>query len=96
MTAPKATKTTTRKRPAPQVREGLPAPQTSEGLLFHYRPVEAAKWLPFTGRTIADMIARREIDYVFNGRDNYLTGAQIVALVDRFTVRPFEQPARAA
>jgi hypothetical protein len=39
------------------------------------------------------MIARREIDYVFNGRDNYLTGAQIVALVERYTVKPFAKAA---
>jgi hypothetical protein len=39
-----------------------------------------------------DMIQRREIDYVFNGRDNYLTGAQIVALNERYIVRPFAKP----
>lgn len=92
MTAPRAT--TARK---PKIRENLPAPQTPEGLLFHYTPHEAARWTPFTGRTLTDKIARREIDYVFNGRDSYLTGAQIVALVERFTRRPFEKtPARAA
>ena len=84
MTAPRAT--TARK---PKIRENLPAPQTDEGLYFHYTPYEAARWAPFSGRTIADMIARREIDYVFNGRDNYLTGAQIIALVERYTVKPF-------
>ena len=88
MTAPQAT----RKR-EPKIRENLPGPQTPEGLLFHYRPHEAAQWTPFTGRTISDMIARREIDYVFNGRDNYLTGAQIIALVERYTVKPFVAPA---
>lgn len=87
MTAPRAT----RKR-EPKIREDLPAPQTAEGLLFHYTPYEAARWAPFSGRSIADMIARREIDYVFNGRDNYLTGAQIVLLVERFTVKPFAAP----
>ena len=96
MTAPQATKTAPRKRPAPKVRDDLPAPQTPEGLLFHYKPAEAARWLPFSARTLTDMIARREIDYVFNGRDNYLTGAQIVALVETYTVRPFNKPARAA
>lgn len=96
MTAPQATKTTTRKRPAPKVRDELPAPQTPEGLLFHYTPAEAAKWTPFSYRTLIDKIARKEIDYVFNGRDNYLTGAQIVALAERHTVRPFSKPARAA
>ncbi|MGV9352354.1 hypothetical protein [Streptomyces misionensis] len=95
MTAPQATKT--RKRPAPKVRDDLPAPQTPEGLLFHYTPAEAARWTPFSYRTLIDKIARREIDYVFNGRDNYLTGAQIVALTERLTVRPFTKaPARAA
>jgi len=92
VTAPQATKSAPKKRSAPQIREELPAPQTDEGLLFHYTPYEAAKWAPFSGRTLADMIARREIDYVFNGRDNYLTGAQIVALVERYTVKPFVAP----
>lgn len=96
MTAPQATKSAPRRRPAPKIREDLPAPQTAEGLLFHYTPHEAAQWTPFSGRTLADMIARREIDYVFNGRDNYLTGAQIVALVESRTVKPFSKPARAA
>ncbi len=98
MTAPQATQPARRKRPTPKIRENLPAPQTPEGLLFHYTPYEAARWAPFSGRTLADMIARREIDYVFNGRDNYLTGAQIVALVEAYTVKPFSkpEPARAA
>ena len=96
MTAPQATKSAARKRPAPKIRENLPAPNTAEGQLFHYTPYEAAPWTPFSGRTLADMIARREIDYVFNGRDNYLTGAQIVALVERYTVKPFSKPASAA
>ncbi|MFF4090340.1 hypothetical protein ACFYY9_26190 [Streptomyces nigra] len=90
MTAPRATRTRT-----PKIRENLPAPQTAEGLYFHYKPAEAAQWTPFSPRTITDMIARREIDYVFNGRDNYLTGAQIVALVERYTVKPFTKPAHA-
>jgi hypothetical protein len=93
VTAPQATKSAPRKRPAPKIREDLPAPQTAEGLLFHYTPHEAARWAPFSGRTLSDMIARREIDYVFNGRDNYLTGAQIVALVERYTVKPFAKAA---
>ena len=88
MTAPQAAR-------KPRIREALPAPQTDEGLYFHYTPYEAAKWAPFSGRTIADMIARREIDYVFNGRDNYLTGAQILALVAKYTVTPFQKPAPA-
>jgi hypothetical protein len=96
VTAPQATKSAPRKRPAPKIRENLPAPQTAEGLLFHYTPHEAAQWTPYSGRTLTDMIARREIDYVFNGRDNYLTGAQIVALVESRTIRPFSKPARAA
>lgn len=92
MTVPQATKPAPRKRPAPKIREDLPAPQTAEGLLFHYTPYEAARWAPFSGRTLADMIAARKIDYVSNGRDNYITGAQIVALVERHTVRPFTAP----
>lgn len=92
MTAPQATKTAPRKRPAPKIRENLPAPNTPEGELFHYSPYEAAPWTPFSGRTLADMIARREIEYVFNGRDNFLTGAQIVALVERYKVPPFTAP----
>ncbi|MFF1709246.1 hypothetical protein [Streptomyces sp. NPDC058268] len=95
MTAPRATNQT-RKRPAPKVRENLPAPQTPEGQLFHYTPYEAAQWTPFSGRTLTNMIARREIGYVFNGRDNYLTGAQIVALAERQTVKPFDKPATSA
>lgn len=92
MTAPRATT-----KRVPKIREDLPAPQTAEGLLFHYTPAEAAQWTPFSARTLADKIAAREIDYVFNGRDNYLTGAQIVALTERYVVRPFaKQPARAA
>ena len=96
MTAPQATKSAPRKRPAPKIRENLPAPQTAEGLLFHYTPYEAAPWTPYSGRTLTDMIARREIEYVSNGRDNYLTGAQIVALADRYRVKPYSKPARAA
>lgn len=98
MTAPQATKSTPTRRPAPKIRENLPAPQTAEGLLFAYTPYEAAIWAPFSGRKIAEMCRLKEIDYVFNGRDNYLTGAQIVALVERYTVKPFSksQPARAA
>jgi hypothetical protein len=79
-------------RKAPRIREDLPAPQTDRGLYFHYTPYEAAQWTPFSGRTLTNKIARREIDYVFNGRDNYLTGAQIIALVERYTVKPFEKP----
>ena len=93
MTAPQATKSAPRKRPAPKIRENLPAPTTPEGQLFHYTPYEAAPWTPFSGRTLADMIARKEIDHVFNGRDNYLTGRQIVALAERYTVEPFRKPA---
>ncbi|MCH0555784.1 hypothetical protein [Streptomyces sp. MUM 16J] len=91
--APRAT--TTR---VPKIRENLPAPQTPEGLLFHYTPYEAAPWTPFSGRTLTDKIAARELDYVFNGRDSYLTGAQILALVERYTRRPFakHKSARAA
>lgn len=97
MTTPQATTSERRKRPAPKIREKLPAPQTPEGLLFHYTPAEAAPWTPFSYRTLIEKIARKEIDYVFNGRDNYLTGAQIVALVERYTVKPFAKtPARAA
>jgi hypothetical protein len=97
VTAPQATKSAPRKRPAPKIRENLPAPQTAEGLLFAYTPYEAARWAPFSGRKIAEMCRRKEIDYVFNGRDNYLTGAQIVALIERYTVKPFAKtPARIA
>lgn len=99
MTAPQATKSAPRKRPAPKIRdrEEMPAPQTAEGLCFSYTPYEAAIWAPFSGRHIAEMCRRKEIDYVFNGRDNYLTGAQIVALIERYTVKPFSKtPARAA
>ena len=92
MTAPRATKPRT-----PKIRENLPAPQTDEGLYFHYTPYEAARWAPISGRKIAELCRRKEIDYVFNGRDNYLTGAQILALVERYTVKPFAKtPARAA
>jgi hypothetical protein len=93
VTAPRATKPRT-----PKVREDVPAPQTEKGLFFHYTPYEAAPWTPFAGRTLADMIARKEIDYVFNGRDTYLTGAQILALNERYIVKPFSkpQPARVA
>ncbi|KOG33338.1 hypothetical protein [Streptomyces resistomycificus] len=98
MTAPQATTSAPRKRPAPKIREKLPAPQTAEGQLFAYTPYEAAIWAPFSGRKIAEMCRRKEIDYVFNGRDNYLTGAQIVALIERYTVKPFSkaEPARVA
>lgn len=97
MTAPQATKPATRrKRPAPKIREDLPAPQTIEGQLFHYTPYEAERWTPYSGRTIADMIARREIEHVCNGRDNYLTGAQIVALIESHTIKPFAKPAPTA
>ncbi|MFI6033019.1 hypothetical protein ACIBBD_02315 [Streptomyces sp. NPDC051315] len=86
MTAPRATKTRT-----PKIRENLPAPQTAEGLFFHYTPEEAAQWTPFSARTLRDRIAAREIEYVFNGRDNYLTGAQILSLNERYTVKPFSK-----
>jgi hypothetical protein len=94
VTAPQATKT--RKRPAPRIRENLPAPQTPEGLLFHYTPYEAAQWTPYSGRTLADKLACREFDFQSNTRDNYLTGAQIVAIAESHTVKPFTKPARAA
>ncbi|MFB7162271.1 hypothetical protein [Streptomyces sp. NPDC056242] len=90
MTAPGATNKRT-----PKIRENLPAPTSPEGELFHYTPYEAAQWAPFSGRTIADMCARREIEYVNNGRDNYLTGLQIAAISRRFTISPFSKPARA-
>ncbi|WPO73970.1 hypothetical protein [Streptomyces sp. KN37] len=95
MTTPRATQSP-RKRPAPKIRENLPAPQTPEGLLFHYTPYEAAQWTPFSGRTLADILAAKKTDYVFNGRDNYITGAQIVALVEAYTVRSFSKPAKSA
>ncbi|MGP4008158.1 hypothetical protein [Streptomyces sp. 4N124] len=76
----------------PKIRENLPAPTSAEGQLFHYTAYEAAPWTPFSGRKIAELIARREIEYVFNGRDNYLTGVQIAALVERYTVKPFTAP----
>lgn len=92
MTAPRATKP---KRPAPKIRENLPAPQTPEGLLFHYTAHEAARWTPVSGRKLASLMAAKEIEYSFNGRDNYLTGAQILAVVERYTVKPFAKPTRA-
>ena len=92
MTAPRATS-----KRVPKIREELPAPNTPEGQLFHYTPHEAAKWTPFSGRTLTDMIAAKKIEYVHNGRDNYLTGAQIVALAESYVVKPFaKSPARAA
>ncbi|MFI1485671.1 hypothetical protein [Streptomyces sp. NPDC020747] len=96
MTAPQATTSAPRKRPAPKIREDLPAPNTPEGELFHYTPHEAAQWTPFSGRKLMEMIRLREIEYVFNGRDNYLTGRQIAALNEHFVVKPFSKPARAA
>jgi hypothetical protein len=91
-------KTAPRKRPEPKIRENLPAPNTPEGELFHYTPYEAARWTPFSGRTLADKIARKEIEYVFNGRDSYLTGRQIIAISESYVVKPFAtpKPARAA
>lgn len=87
MTAPRATsERTTRVRPH------LPAPHTAEGLLFHYTPEEAAQWTPFSARTLKNRIKSREIEFVCNGRDNYLTGRQIVALAERYVVKPFTAP----
>ncbi|MEU6543963.1 hypothetical protein [Streptomyces sp. NPDC046859] len=91
MTAPRAT---TKKR-VPRIRENLPAPSSPEGELFHYTPYEAAPWTPFSGRKLSALIAAREIEYTFNGRDNYLTGRQIAALNERYTVKPFSKPAHA-
>lgn len=88
MTAPRATT-----KRVPKIRENIPAPQTPEGLCFHYKPDEAAPYTPFSARTLKDMLARDEIEHVFNGRDNYLTGAQILALNERYIVKPFTAPA---
>ena len=96
MTAPQATKSAPRKRPAPKIREGLPAPNTPEGELFHYTPFEAAPWTPFGGRKLMEMIRLREIEFVSNGRDNYLTGRQIAALNERYIVKPFSKPEHVA
>ncbi|MFE9602002.1 hypothetical protein [Streptomyces hokutonensis] len=76
----------------PKTRDDLPAPQTAKGQLFRYRPHEAAQWTPFSGRALTGLIARKEIGHVFNGRDNYLTGAPIVVLVGRYTAKPFTRP----
>lgn len=93
MTAPRATKTRT-----PRIRENIPAPNTTEGEYFHYTPEEAAQWTPFSARTLKNRIKAHSIEFVNNGRDNYLTGRQIIALADSYVVKPFSkpQPARAA
>lgn len=90
MTAPRATR-------QPKIRENIPAPNTPEGELFHYRPEEAAQWTPFAARTLRDMVARKEVPHVSNGRDTYFTGQQIVEISRRYVVEPFKKaPAKSA
>lgn len=88
MTAPQAT----RKRVS-EIRDNLPAPNTTEGALFHYNPDEASQWTPFSGRTLRDMATKHEVEHSRNGRVIYFTGSQIVALAESYVVKPFKKPA---
>ncbi|MFJ5306137.1 hypothetical protein [Streptomyces sp. NPDC088350] len=73
----------------PKIGENLPAPQTVEGLLFHYQPTEAALWLPFSARTLALKAFAREIPHVNNGNKIWFSGLNIREITEQFTVQPF-------
>lgn len=103
VTAPRATKnrsendlnSPTRRKPPhwDEVRDGIPAPGTPEGAYFHYTPAEAAEWLPFSKDKIRKMIFARQIPFVNNGRRAWLSGMNIRAISEQFTVQPFEKSA---
>ncbi|MET9494304.1 helix-turn-helix domain-containing protein [Streptomyces sp. NPDC006552] len=77
----------------PKIREEIPLPNTPEGALFHYTPDEAAQWTPFTHSTLREMVRRREIPFVANGRKTWFRGEQIVEIADRYVVKPFKASA---
>lgn len=77
----------------PQIRPNLPAPSSVEGELFHYKPIEAAQWLPFSGRKLLEMAYRREIEHVNNGNRIWFSGLNIRAITLQFTVAPFKSAA---
>lgn len=80
-------------RKLPPIRDGIPAPSTPEGELFHYQPTEAALWLPFSARKLALMAFAREIPHVNNGNKIWFSGLNIRAITDQFTVEPFAKAA---
>ncbi|MEH0552516.1 hypothetical protein [Streptomyces sp. B21-101] len=97
MTAVTAPKATTRddapKRRTPprwnEVREDIPDPGSTAGAYFHYTPAEAALWLPFEKDKIRRMMFAREIPHVNNGARLWLSGMNIRAISEQFTVQPF-------
>lgn len=82
MTTPKATK----KPPAETRREGIPAPSTPEGELFHYRPIEAADWLPFSARQLKEMAYKRQVPHNGGGNRVTFTGLNIRSISDMHAV----------
>ncbi|MFJ7999051.1 hypothetical protein ACIQ7D_18150 [Streptomyces sp. NPDC096310] len=73
----------------------VPAPATPEGELFHYKPVEAAEWLPFSARKLREMAYLRQVPHVNNGNSVWFSGLNIRAISEQFTIAPLK-PARAA
>ncbi|MFJ6566542.1 hypothetical protein ACIQNU_03925 [Streptomyces sp. NPDC091292] len=84
MTAPRAKKD--------EIRDNIPAPSTPEGELFHYKPAEAAKWLPFSARSLKEMAYARQITHVNNGNSVWFTGLNIREITAQFTRDPFAAP----
>lgn len=80
-------------RKLPPIRDGIPAPSTPEGELFHYQPTEAALWLPFSARQLALKAFAREIPHVNNGNKIWFSGLNIRAISEQFTIQPFTKTA---
>lgn len=80
------TAVTVLEQPYSKIRENLPDPASARGELFHYKPDEAALWLPFSGRKLREMAYAREIDHVNNGNRIWFSGLNIRAITLQFTV----------
>lgn len=81
-------------RKLPPVRNGIPAPGTPEGELFHYQPTEAEIWLPFSARKLSLMAFAREIPHVNNGNKIWFSGINIREISKQFTVQPLSAAKR--
>ncbi|WP_328860924.1 hypothetical protein [Streptomyces sp. NBC_00306] len=90
MTAPRDTKK------VPEQGRYTPAPSTPEGELFHYKPDEAARYLPFSGRKLRELAYSREIPHVNNGNSVWFSGLNIRAISEQFTVQPLAADKRPA
>ncbi|WP_055491392.1 helix-turn-helix domain-containing protein [Streptomyces sp. TP-A0356] len=76
----------------PQDPRKHPGTSAPEGELFHYTPAEAAQWLPFSYHKLRRMAFAREIPHVNNGNKIWLSGLNIRAITEQFTVQPFAPP----